>query len=105
MDFFKIEVFACHKCPYLGKSRNALKTHLINAHLPEMHTFKCDLCGYSTGTKSRYKTHVKIVHGEPKGPQTLKDIRAETSAAVETDCDFTGFDDVEIKQEVEEAFS
>lgn len=101
----EIEVFACHKCPYLGKSRNALKTHLINAHLPEMHTFKCDLCGYSTGTKSRYKTHVKIVHGEPKGPQTLKDIRAETSAAVETDCDFTGFDDVEIKQEVEEAFS
>lgn len=71
-----------------------------------MHTFKCDLCGYSTGTKSRYKTHVKIVHGEPKGPpQTPKNNQAATSAAEDTDCDFTGFDDVEIKQEVEEAFS
>lgn len=94
-------MFACHNCPYLGKSRNALKTHLINAHLPEMHTFKCDLCGYSTGTKSRYKTHIKIVHGEPIGPP--KENPAGTSAPEKTDCDFTGF--VEIKQEVEEAFS
>ncbi|XP_050315945.1 zinc finger protein 888-like [Anthonomus grandis grandis] len=61
----EIEVFACHKCPYLGKTRNALKVHLINAHLPEMHTHKCSICGYSTITKSRYQLHVREVHGKP----------------------------------------
>ncbi|ENN71744.1 hypothetical protein HUJ04_001291 [Dendroctonus ponderosae] len=69
----EVEAFACHKCSYMGKSRNALKTHLINAHLPEMHNFKCPICGYSTNIKSRFRCHLKEVHGKPKGKNTLSE--------------------------------
>lgn len=55
----------------MGKSRNALKTHLINAHFPEMHNFKCTICGYSTNVKSRFKCHLKEVHGKPPKNHSL----------------------------------
>ncbi|XP_066149260.1 zinc finger Y-chromosomal protein-like [Euwallacea fornicatus] len=108
----EIEVFSCHKCPYLGKSRNALKTHLINAHLPEMHNFKCKICGYSTNTKSRYNTHVRIVHGQPKSnhksvdkPQNNNNDRATEAAENEMTLNRklnNSFNGVDVKEEVEE---
>ncbi|CAG9770752.1 unnamed protein product [Ceutorhynchus assimilis] len=69
----EIEVFACHKCPYLGKSKSALKIHFVNSHMPEMHEFKCQICGYSTNTKSRFNCHMRDVHGKPKARHKKQD--------------------------------
>ncbi|KAL1501777.1 hypothetical protein ABEB36_007042 [Hypothenemus hampei] len=97
----EIEVFACHKCPYLAKFRSALKTHLINAHFPEMHSFKCKICGYSTNTKSRYNVHIKDVHGKPKKCNELE--KQNQCDEQTTDIFDMSYNELAIKEEYEDS--
>ncbi|XP_048482792.1 transcription factor Ouib [Plutella xylostella] len=68
--------FACDKCPYKGRTKNTLVTHM-KSHLPySERTLCCPHCSKKTTTTSNMNSHIRRVHTN-NGERNFKCTRCE----------------------------
>ena len=65
--------FACDKCPYTTKYRNALKGHIMAIH-DRIKKFRCEHCEYAATLKQVLKKHVMAVHEKIKNYKYIEEL-------------------------------